>query len=379
MLIFCTQLFVLSQAISQEHALLIPVTKSCTSGVSSCSSTTGSLAWSDDSTVNVDHASITKENDIKELLQLLPRNLNKDKIEQNASNVVTASRLDTLKEESENEDFEEGLVVAWQYRQDVQQKRQGFTNLTSSPNRTDASSLHSSLFCHSYDLQGRLDEQMDVLGLTTILPMECCSCFCSNLVTRQHCGFRYYQQLIKQIKSMQEDQPQQVIRLLLHNPEVSALAVALPLVLNHIRTERLPVVVLLTVKPWTMALRISLRQLQRTADIVLETESFVARRNFPPPPEFRHLHGLLKIRKMATLSTVYGVFAHLTVEKRPIAILYGLKRDRRKLHLQLLHIPPEDYAADGGSAGGARSGAGRTSSSSNRIGCGSEESATLDF
>ena len=98
----------------------------------------------------------------------------------------------------------------------------------------------------------------------------------------------------------------------------------------------------------------------------------MARRQHPPPAEFRHLHGLLQVRKAATctLSTSVGHFADLTVTKRPAATMYGLKRDRRKLNVTLLHIPPEDFATDGGSvgSGAVRSGAGRPNAAANSSG-----------
>ena len=204
--------------------------------------------------------------------------------------------------------------------------------------------------------------------------------------SRQTCGVQYYKQLIERVEQMLMDQPRRVVRVLLYHPETSCLAVALPLFLNHICDAKLPVVVMVTVQPWTISSKRSLRHLQRSSDVVLEVESFVGRQTFPPPPEFQHFHGLLRIRKATTcnlLSSV-GHFCHSTVQKRPVASLFGLKRDRRKLHLQLLHIPPEDYAAEGGSvgSGAVRSGAGRPTRQATTLGCSSSGGGggdALDF
>jgi hypothetical protein len=136
-------------------------------------------------------------------------------------------------------------------------------------------------------------------------------------------------------------------------------------------------------KSWT--------QLSRTCDAVLSTEGFASRKEYPPPPEFRHLQGLLTIAKVSTVTAATanggGHFGDMTISKRPAAFIYGCKRDRRKLHIPLLHIPPEDYAEGGGSVGsGARSGGGKMQepkkkkNSGGGMGCASNlEGSMLDF
>ena len=390
--------------------MLIPIAASCETCSRNSDNDLGTPpSWDDDCDSGM--PSLTDratEKEVKELLDSLPRNLHKDKEQQqqqqqNADHAtLSAKQLDTLAEEEstlveeEGDDLEEeGLVVAWQYRKEVQQERLGLSNVTAtgssrSNNNTGAGSA-AAVYCHSYDLQGRLADQMNVEA--TIVPVGCC-CECCHHTTRQNCGFQYFRQLIQQLETIMAEQPRKVIRVLLYHPDTASLAIALPLFLNHIRSARLPVVVLVTVQPWTVAVRskstaatAQLRHLRRSADAVLETESFVGRHTYPPPPEFRHLHGLLRIRKASTctLAASVGHFANLTVQKRPAAVLYGLRRDRRKLHLTLLHIPPEDYAADGGSvgAGAVRSGAGRrtpaTSAGGGAGGCGSSGGGSLDF
>lgn len=166
-----------------------------------------------------------------------------------------------------------------------------------------------------------------------------------------------------------------MVRLLVYRAPIQSTSVALPLLLAHIRTRQLPVVILVTTQSWTS--QEGLISLRRASDVVLQTEGFASRVHYPPPPEFRHLHGLLLLPKVSTVTAATanggGHFADLTVSKRPTANVYGLKRDRRKLHLTLLHIPPEDYAEGGGSvgSGAVRSGAGRPRKESNETGCGS--------
>jgi hypothetical protein len=194
-----------------------------------------------------------------------------------------------------------------------------------------------------------------------------------------------------------------VVRLLLYLEDdegesdgaTGALSVALPLLLSHIRAEALPVVTLVTV-PASLACgrsqSKSVQMLQRTCDAVLEVENFASRKSYPPPAEFRHLQGLLKVHKVSThtCSSAVGTsgggvgpghFADWTVTKRPAAFLYGLKRDRRTMSIPMLHIPPEDYAEGGGSvgSGGVRSGAGRSLGCSSTGGGAGGTDSPLDF
>jgi hypothetical protein len=330
-------------------------------------------------------ASNVTDAEINELLQSLPRNLHRDKKSKaglSESTPAAPNALETLEEgEEEGEDnADEGLTIAWQYRKDVQLKRNGGESAVNANNSSGAD-----VFCHSYDLQGRLDAQMNVEEAATVVPVHCCGR--SNSCTKRSCAMLYYRQLLAQLNETLSSSPRTVVRLLLYHPRLAVMSVALPLLLTHIRTHQLPVVVLVSVQPWTSRDPPStIRLLQRACDVVLETEGFASRREFPPPAEFRSLHGLLKIRKMSTVTAATahggGHFADMTVTKRPAANLYGLKRDRRKLHIQLLHIPPEDYAEGGGSVGGGvRSGAGRPpAKKESSSGCGSGSgSSPLDF
>lgn len=220
------------------------------------------------------------------------------------------------------------------------------------------------VFCHSYDLSGRLNDQMDVIEMSRIFQIVSSPLVANPVLHERQHGLQFYQNLILQLEGIFSTKSNCVVRVLFYRPtNIPVFTVALPMFMSYVRSRKLPVVVMVSVQPWTCTA--STIPLQRCCDAVLLVESFASRREYPPPAEFRMLNGLLHIKKVSTVTTSLGHFADFTVTKRPAAYLFGLKRDRRKLHIQLLHIPPEDYAAGGGSVGGGgvRSGAGRSSSS----------------
>jgi len=350
-----------------------------------------------------------------DLLSALPKNLHRQhwerkQREKNGDVEETTATippvLETLDEEEEDvtaaeAEAEAGLKIAWQYRKSVQQERLGQKDSTSRSKIGTATG--KDVFCHSYDLGSTENSPwLDTAHVVSISEGSDCEKD-SDVRIR---GLRYFRRIRKQMEDLLTtlsgcDSSTVLgtlttpVRLLFYHTDIALLTVALPLLLSHIRTQELPVVVLVAVQPWIAmangierSLRDSLLLLRRNCDVALETEGFAGRRVYPPPPEFRHLQGLLKLNKIScTAATANGVggghFADWTVTKRPTATLYGLKRDRRKLHIQLLHIPPEDYAEGGGSVGGGgvRSGAGRkTLSSQSSGGCGSGgENSILDF
>mmetsp|Transcript_23499 Transcript_23499/g.39293 ORF Transcript_23499/g.39293 Transcript_23499/m.39293 type:complete len:698 (+) Transcript_23499:55-2148(+) len=84
-------------------------------------------------------------------------------------------------------------------------------------------------------------------------------------------------------------------------------------------------------------------QLRNLSDTVLTIQSFAGRTQ-SVPYEFETFQGFLLLRKIAQ----YGTVAPF----RASGIRFGLKRDRRKLHVEPLHLPPEESRAFG-SAGTA--------------------------
>jgi hypothetical protein len=323
------------------------------------------------------------------LLSALPRNLHLDKdrskeesiskaIHDNESRQKEFIGFGTI-EEGDDEDFEEeadeakgedeGLTNAWQYKLSIQRERQGAP--------ITKSSIETKVFCHSYDLSGRMEEQHPpgwflTDGRTHFLDCSCQCCPKLSCQGTRSCANALYQKCVKHIQDILNLNPSTVVRLLVMNAPVKIVAMAFPLIQHFIRSNALPVVMMITVRPWLQTLSdqkvgsISLKQaiitLRRNCDAVFTCEGFAAMSS-PPPPEFSDLAGILTIRKIALQSLSH--FADSTTNRRPPANRYGMKRDRRKMHIRMLHLPPEDFSAGGSSVGsGARSGAGRSSDNS---------------
>jgi hypothetical protein len=340
----------------------------------------------------------------KNLLQNVPRNLHWDKFEkkkadQAGSTDPTPQSLDILQEGDEDEaednqsEKEEGLDIAWQYRTSVQKER-----LETVSKKSNSSSTSSNLFCHSYDLSGRMAEQNLPLSSTsdfsTIVDEAVVRLPAALTVSQAQSStvaLGLFRELASLISTRLSASPtKRVIRLVLYHCSASILAKVLPFLLAHVRDKQLPVVVLVcSTASDAFEFPSAWIKVQRTSDVVMATEGFASRYEYPPPLEFRHLQGLLKFSKVSTVTAATantgGHFADLTTTKRPTAFMYGLKRDRRKLHIPLLHIPPEDYAGSGsGSTSGVRSGAGllgkETGNNKSQMGCASNTSGSLlDF
>lgn len=83
-------------------------------------------------------------------------------------------------------------------------------------------------------------------------------------------------------------------------------------------------------------------QLCQVADTVLAVQTFAGRAH-SVPYEFAEFCGFLTIHKVQEV----GVFASF----RPPGSKFGLRRDRRKLHIEPLHLPPEQSRAFAGVGG----------------------------
>lgn len=324
---------------------------------------------------------------LQAFLEMLPRDQHLDKskaksealakkIETAMSNATVPSLqgFDTIEE---GEDFDEeeeetvegndaGLTNAWQYKVSVQRERMG--NPIS-----NKGSNGSKIFCHSFDLAGKMSDQHDKNWIDEhehihFLDGTCSNCAQFTCQQSRSCAMTFFQSCLKQIGDMIVKHPNTVVRMLIMNAPVTMLAVALPLLLSHVRNSSLPVVFLITVRPWLRPLQPStsfcnlsyskaLISLRRTCDADFTCEGFSAM-TVPPPSEFSDLAGILTIRKVALQALSH--FSDTTTNRRPPANRYGMKRDRRKTHIRMLHLPPEDFSAGGSSVGsGARSGAGK--------------------
>lgn len=336
--------------------------------------------------------------DLEAFLRLLPKDLYLEKKKKEAGNTnITVSTSNMVRESisviEEGDDFEEegeaegvttnntqeemrksdeGLTNAWQYKQSIQRERMGQANIISAQQKI--SNRNEKVFCHSYDLSGRMEDQhnpgwLDQNDKISILNASCTICPSLSCQQSRSCAILFYRNCLKHIHSELALHPSGVIRMLLANAPVPTVSIALPLLLSVIRSQSLPVVLLVTVRPWAGSISpihhsvtnasflSSLTSLRRSCDAVFTCEGFGAMTS-KIPPEFSDLVGLFSIRKMALQSL--GHFADSTTNRRPPANRYGMKRNRRKLQIRMLHLPPEDFSAGGSSVGsGVRSGAGR--------------------
>lgn len=307
--------------------------------------------------------------EINDLVDSLPRNLNWDKAAGKVVEDGEKTKPLEILEEVEEEDSEKGLQIAWQYRKSIQNERMGHKS------KRENNLITSNAFCHSYDLNGRMCEQNMNNDCIQIINGF------GQVLQEESSGFRFFEQIKRELENFREKSKGKLIRLLLYKAPIQMTAAAMPFLLTYIRTHSLSVVVLVTIHAWTCRAEDALINLRRSSDVVMQTEGFASRIHYPPPAEFRHLHGLLLLPKVSTVTAASssGHFADMTVGKRPPAHVYGLKRDKRKLHITLLHIPPEDYADRGGSvgSGGVRSGAGMQQNTG--AGCSRKEGDKLDF
>jgi len=240
----------------------------------------------------------------------------------------------------------------------------------------------------------------------------------NSRLTRQQRGMILFRNIYINIQQAISTHPNTVIRLFLHRLPVSVGSIALPLLMIKIRKENMPIIILGTVRPWRFLTPITTRtntnntddppinkldtllSLRQSSDLYISCDSFDSLR-IPPPRELSALYtGILTVRKCASHTSTVHYTDSVIPSKRPLADRFGVKRDRRKLTLQLLHLPPEDYGkpttrtmGEKGDGGGSSSGrdndnnkvGSATNSSSSRVGntggCSSlgGTSSSLDF
>lgn len=253
----------------------------------------------------------------------------------------------TLVEEGDEDDFDEEKVdtigdghlkVAWQYKKSMQ----------SAPGAAPQTHPH---FCHSFDLSKRL--QSSHLELAPIMKRNLCA------ESRSHASlFKSLVSVVSEALSTPVGGGN-VIKLILRRPPYLVAASALVLFKSYVLSRKLPVATFVSVRPWEATLGeasagcdaktsslSSLTQLIRSADTALRVDGFSGLMS-PPPPEFRDFVSIFSVIKVHS-------------SRRPLAMRWGIKRDRRKMHIKMLHLPPEDYSERGSVGGGARSGGGGT-------------------
>ena len=330
--------------------------------------------------------------EMEEFKLSLPRNLHLDKFRSrakdsnlNKSEDAMREPIAIIEEDEEEEDVdeptdasnaqssEEGLVNAWQYRKSVQDARSG---RTASKNNEIITS--GNVYCHSFDLSRSMWEQYannETNPLLTHVKIVDCTCNCSQDCRVQ--GLHLFKSIWKHIQSVYATNSQTAIRLFLRRLPIGPGAVALPLLMVKIRQENLPIVVLASIRPWRfLSSNVSsnskldtLSSLRSTADTIFAVDSFSSFQT-PPPPEFSLLQGILTVRKCASFTTTHYTDT-ICFKNRPLAERFGIKRDGRKVTVQLLHLPPEEYSRGGSSTDGVRSGGGQVAVQSAGVGCSS--------
>ncbi|EJK75076.1 hypothetical protein THAOC_03215 [Thalassiosira oceanica] len=357
----------------------------------------------------------------------LPRNLHLDKRRERARRLgeeggapqSTGQRgreaIAAIIEEEEDEggpkgsDPDEGLVNAWQYRRDVQESRSGMRP-SSSAGRGGAprgGGLADGVFCHSYDLSGRMADQFaggaeeeedeEGEGNPLVDHVSVVSCAAELKSCRdpsaRGTALALFRSLWRHVRTTLDSRPGgTVVRLFLRRLPVDVGAVLLPLLMARVRKSELPVVVLATVRPWRWLSDgaggrgddgnnglDALSSLRSSADVAVSADSLSSLR-VPPPPEFTLLQGILTVRRSAP-STSCTHYTDSVVGRRPLAERFGMRRDGRKVTVQLLHLPPEEYSRGGGSTSGvAERGGKQGSGGGGGGGCSSLAGGTaLDF
>ncbi|KAL9182628.1 hypothetical protein ACHAXT_013280 [Thalassiosira profunda] len=345
--------------------------------------------------------------ELHDFVMSLPRNLHLDKArekatkgasESNAGTNAGASReaISAIIEEEEGDDgddgddgeqstADEGLVNAWQYRKSIQDARSGLRD------GARAGGIEGDgIYCHSYDLSRRMWDQFSSDGVeretsgvsenplvTRTKIVDCATALsASSAVTYGPSGAStaWHASLLLSVETCAISHlfPSQycdsavpttaagrtwscgVVPARVENKEGehpfggtgnnSAVEVAVRTSSGRQRLNKMD----------------TLATLRNAADSTFALDSFSSFRA-PPPPEFSMLQGILTVRKCAPFAASH--YTDSVTRKRPTAERFGIKRDGRKLTLQLLHLPPEEYSKGGSSTSGVRSGGGNVANS----------------
>eukprot|EP00598_Pedospumella_elongata_P001057 CAMPEP_0184978266 /NCGR_PEP_ID=MMETSP1098-20130426/8822_1 /TAXON_ID=89044 /ORGANISM="Spumella elongata, Strain CCAP 955/1" /LENGTH=536 /DNA_ID=CAMNT_0027501385 /DNA_START=18 /DNA_END=1628 /DNA_ORIENTATION=- len=240
------------------------------------------------------------------------------------------------------------LTIAWQYGKYIKPKDEPPVP------RGSSSEIPAASYCCSYDLSRRL--QSSILESATV---EMCSAGAlagNNSSTSAEQALNKITQAVEEFVAKHHKSPKSVSRIVIssldqilaavgtnHAHALNSTAIArFVLQIKHIiRTSR--VHVLMYANPGSMSVQ-TVAKLRQVSDTVLSVESF-AGRTHSVPYEFKDFQGFLVVHKLQQ----YGSMAPF----RPPGTRFGLKRDRRKLHIEPLHLPPEEsraFSTTGGAA-----------------------------
>jgi len=248
----------------------------------------------------------------------------------------------------------EELKIAWQYGKYLDPDSTENSSVTGRIHTPLAVSTVSSVslsatremctrsFCESFDLSRSLQENIRKKAIVRIIPTavptdvhNSLSEWLSRLFSIIHTLLLQLCESDTHITRLYIPDLFQVIDMFsINNLEAERLILQTILSLKHfIRNKK--IILLLTVQPSVINPYL-LQSIGNIADTVVAIDSFAGRANITPV-EFREFCGFLIVRKIAHMSAI--------VPHRPAHIKYGLKRDRRKLHIEPLHLPPEESRA----------------------------------
>ena len=255
---------------------------------------------------------------------------------------------------------DEQLTIAWQYRTDVQASRSGGVPAASKSGAAKSGGA-ARTYCHSYDLSKPM--QVELLASNPPQLHSLNSDKYLSLPSSASGGLQLFLDVHALLAPLLSP-PRSVVRLLLLDPPASLLPSFLPLLSSRARSLNLPLVTLATLKPWLSPSGALLVAAERAADVSLRFDglsglrqgSGAGRLAFAPAAanngggDSAGATGGLSAPLGAVLTTlrgalggekggpVLGIFA----PRRPAATTYGVTRDRRKMHIEIMHLPPAD-------------------------------------
>merc|ERR1712238_319298 len=260
-----------AEAISQEQHLVIPIFSESNLSASELedSSNLSSLSFmlGENTSISSDDEVLFKNirDELGDILSALPRNLHWDKHkkrEQEGSQnrnkefgsiLGPITILEEEEEEAEEHKADDGLEIAWQYKKSIQQEHRAHLTKGTAKNLRSSSATSAkvtNVFCHSYDLSGRMVDQtpVDIHSFITQLSCSSIRTCCSH--TKAYKLFYDLVGLLKEkVLLSAVDGTGKAVRLFLYHPPIETIAIALSLLLAHIRKESLPVVIMICTKP----------------------------------------------------------------------------------------------------------------------------------
>ena len=280
-----------------------------------------------------------EESQFESLLQNVPFNLSFDKIHAKDPSPAPETAKDTQ---------DHGLKIAWQYEKYLVKNAGQNTNKLA-----DARGL---TYCCSYDLSRRLQPEIMDNGSLLLLPLDPTVLFAADAAKD---AFQRTLQVILQsvitfLRQQFEENPRSMARIFLPQTHQLLAPYLLTSQVNPIELYRLWTQFLTalrrTIAEARVVVHLSMPSPSKTSllpidvytachvltDVILEVESFAGHAD-TIPPEFRDFVAFFRIRHMHQRG--------LLASPPPKATKYGMKRDRRKLHIELLHLPPEESRA----------------------------------